>query len=59
MPFAIFHSKTFDEELETFSDEFKNWVDKMEDQLVENPFVGDHIRVPWFREKKREPCRGE
>jgi len=57
MPFAIFHSKTFDDELGKYSDEFKDWVDKMEDQLVENPFVGDHIRVPWFREKKRDKFR--
>ena len=57
MPFAIFHSKTFDDELKKFPSDFKNWVDKIEDQLVENPFVGDQIRVPWFREKKKDKFR--
>lgn len=57
MPFAVFHSATFDRELERFSDDFKNWVDKIENQLVENPYVGDQIRVPWFREKKKDKFR--
>ncbi|MBI5072287.1 hypothetical protein HZA99_00560 [Candidatus Woesearchaeota archaeon] len=31
--------------------------DKIEEQLVENPYVGDPIRVPWFREKKKDKYR--
>ena len=57
MAFKIFHSSTFDKNLEGFPDGFKEWVDKMEDQLVENPYVGDQIRVPWFREKKKDKFR--
>ena len=57
MSFAIFHATTFDEELERFSKEFQDWVDKIENQLVENPYVGDPIRVPWFREKKKDKYR--
>ena len=52
--FAIFHSATFDKELEKFPDDFKEWVNKIEDQLVKNPYVGDPLRVSWFREKKRD-----
>ncbi len=57
MGFTIFHSGTFDKALEGFPNDFKAWVDKMEEQLVENPFVGDPIRVPWFREKKKDKYR--
>ncbi len=57
MGFAVFHSDTFDKLLQGFPKDFKVWVDKMEDQLVENPYVGDPIRVPWFREKKKGKCR--
>ena len=57
MGFAIFHSQTFDKALEGFPNDFKLWVDKIEDQLIENPYVGDPIRVPWFREKKRDKFR--
>lgn len=57
MAFAVFHSSTFDKALEGFSNDFKAWVDKMEDQLVEYPYVGDPIRVPWFREKKKDKYR--
>src|SRR3990167_2413697 len=57
MGFAIFHSQTFDKALEGFPNDFKAWVDKMEEQLVESPFVGDPIRVPWFREKKKDKYR--
>ena len=57
MVFAIFHSKTFDKALQDFQHDFRLWIDKMEDQLVENPYVGDPIRVPWFREKKKDKYR--
>lgn len=52
MAFAVFHAKTFDHALEKFPNDFKTWLEKIEDQLQENPCVGDPIRVPWFREKK-------
>jgi hypothetical protein len=43
--YEVFHSATFDEELEKYTTEFKNWLDNIENQLVENPYVGDYIRV--------------
>ncbi|MBI2669144.1 hypothetical protein HYX14_04855 [Candidatus Woesearchaeota archaeon] len=53
MSYIIFHSRTFDKELEKFPKDFHDWLDRIEDQLVLNPYVGDHLRVPWLREKKR------
>lgn len=32
-------------------------LDNIEDQLVENPYVGDPIKVHWFREKKHSKFR--
>ena len=57
MQFKIFHSSTFDKRLNDFPNDFKEWIDKMEAQLIENPYVGDPIRVPWFREKKKDKYR--
>ena len=57
MGFAIFNSQTFDKALADFPHEFKLWVDKIEHQLIENPYVGDPVRVPWFREKKKDKYR--
>ena len=57
MDFVIFHSVTFDKALQDFPQDFRDWVDKMEGQFVENPYVGDPIRVPWFREKKKDKYR--
>ncbi len=57
MGYAIFHSSTFEKELQTFPQDFRNWVGKMEDPLAEYPYVGDPIRVHWFREKKKDKFR--
>lgn len=57
MTFKVFRAETFDKELQKYPLEFQEWVDKMEAQLAENPFVGDQIRVPWFREKKKDKFR--
>ncbi|MEW5897540.1 MAG: hypothetical protein AB1668_07640 [Nanoarchaeota archaeon] len=57
MTYAIYHTHTFDRNLERMPKDFREWVDKMECQLVENPYVGDQIRVPWFREKKKDKYR--
>ena len=57
MGYAIYHSSTFDLELEKMPRDFQVWVDKIEDQLVITPYVGDPLRVPWFREKKKDKHR--
>ena len=57
MTYSIYHSHTFDQELAHFPSDFQKWVDKIEEQLKENPYVGDPLKVPWFREKKRGKFR--
>ena len=55
--YVIYHSVKFDRELEKFDKDFKDWLDKIEDQLVENPYSGDPLGVTWFREKKYKNYR--
>ncbi len=55
--YKIFHSKTFDEKLQEFDNEFHDWLDKIEDQLVDYPYVGDPLVTNWFREKKHDKFR--
>ncbi|MEK6852529.1 MAG: hypothetical protein AABX59_01490 [Nanoarchaeota archaeon] len=55
--FKVFHSNKFDEILEKFPKDFKIRVDKIEDQLVENPYVGSPLGVKWFREKRIDKYR--
>lgn len=57
MKYKVFHSKTFDNKLSKFPKDFQNWVDKIEDKLVENPYTGDPLGVRWFREKKHGKFR--
>ncbi len=57
MVFEVYHSKTFDEKLEKMPKDFKLWLDKIENQLVNNPYVGDPLGVRWFREKKKNGFR--
>ena len=57
MTWAIYHTGTFDEILGKMPKDFQQWLDKIEDQLMLNPYVGDQIRVPWFREKKKDKFR--
>ncbi len=55
--YNVFHSARFDKELSKFDLNFQRQVDKIEDQLVENPYVGRPLNVEWFREKKIEKYR--
>lgn len=55
--FKVFHSARFDRELSKFDVNFQNQVDKIEDQLVENPYIGRPLNIKWFREKKIEKHR--
>lgn len=55
--YKVFHSAKFDKELSKFDLGFQKQVDKIEDQLVENPYVGKPLNVEWFREKKVENYR--
>src|SRR3989344_2197631 len=50
--FKVYHSASFDQKLEKFDAEFERQIDKIEDQMVINPYVGDPLHVKWFREKR-------
>ncbi|MEK6939672.1 MAG: hypothetical protein AABX31_03000 [Nanoarchaeota archaeon] len=58
MHYKVFHSTTFDKELSKYPKEFNEWLEKIKNQLIENPYVGDQLRVKWFREKKHGKFRG-
>ena len=55
--YAVYHSARFDKELKKFDKDFLAWLDKIENQLVENPYAGDPLDVEWFREKKYKKYR--
>jgi len=55
--YAVYHSARFDKELEKFGKDFLSWLDKMENQLAENPYTGDALGAKWFREKKYKKYR--
>jgi len=55
--YSIYHSARFDKELEKFDKDFLNWLDNTENQLTENPYIGDPLGVRWFREKKHKKYR--
>ncbi len=48
----VFFTATFEQKLGKSEKSFQNWVEKILDQLEENPFVGKPIDTNWFREKK-------
>ena len=55
--YKIYHSKRFNEELNKFDRDFIERVDKIENELVENPYSGKPLGVKWFREKRYEKYR--
>jgi len=50
--YKIYHSQRFNKELFKFDKQFQGYVDKIEDQLIENPYSGKPLNVKWFREKR-------
>ncbi|MAH06929.1 hypothetical protein CMI38_01605 [Candidatus Pacearchaeota archaeon] len=57
MIYDIFTSKEFDKELEKISEEEKNKIIKLIDQIKENPYVGDQLQIRSLREKRIEENR--
>lgn len=55
--YKVYHSERFDKELIKFDKNFQDRVDKIEEQLVENPYAGSPLGVAWFREKRYEKYR--
>ena len=50
--YKVYHSKRFDGDLGKFDKDFHEQVDKIENQLMENPYLGDSLSLKWFREKR-------
>ena len=48
----VFRTPIFDTKLGDFSYDFKEQVEKIEDQLKINPYAGKPLGTKWFREKK-------
>ncbi len=57
LSYKLFHSASFDIEFSKFNQDFQKRVDKIEDQLVINPYVGDPLGTKWFREKRIDKYR--
>lgn len=55
--YKIYHSSRFDKELSKLDNSIRERIDKIEDQLVNDPYVGDPLNVKWFREKRIEGYR--
>ena len=55
--YKVYHSKRFDEELNKFDKEFKNFINSVENQLVQNPYAGKPLGLKFFREKKYKKYR--
>jgi len=50
--YAVFRTPIFDEKVSNFSADFNRQIEKIEDQLEINPYVGKPLGTKWFREKK-------
>ena len=50
--YSVYFTAIFDEKLKKSEKSFQDWVEKILDQLAENPFVGKPLGVNWLREKK-------
>ena len=57
MSYKVYRSQSFKRELSKFDKNFQNRVDKIEDELFENPYSGKPLGVRWFREKRYESNR--
>ena|SRR3989338_207647 len=57
MSYQVYRTELFDRKLVSFSENFKSQVDRIEEQLKENPYVGDPLGVRWLREKKLDVFR--
>ena len=52
MPYQIYETETFSKLYEAMEKIEQEWIDKIKQQLTENPQVGKPLRFDWFREKK-------
>lgn len=52
MPYQIYETETFSKLYEAMEKVEQEWVNKIKQQLKENPQIGKPLRFDWFREKK-------
>lgn len=53
MPYKVLRTSTFKKAIEKhLTSTEKHQLERIFDQLAENPFCGDQIRYPFFREKR-------
>ena len=52
MAYAVYTTESFEDEISNLSDFDKNIIQKIYQRLKENPYSGDQIRYPFFREKR-------
>jgi len=52
MPYQIYETETFSKLYKAMEKAEQDWVDKIKQQLTENPQTGKPLRFDWFREKK-------
>ena len=50
--YKVYQSKNFTDKLTKLPKGFKEWIEKIQDHLVINPYVGKPLGVDWLREKK-------
>ena len=52
MSYQIYETETFSKLYGVMEKVEQEWVDKIKQQLIENPDVGKPLRFEWFKEKK-------
>lgn len=55
--FKVFHSERFNRELKKYERILSDYVNNLEDKLVDNPYTGKPLGFDWFREKRLEKYR--
>ena len=52
MTCQIYETETFSKLYKSMEKVEQEWVDKIKQHLIENPYAGKPLRFDWFREKK-------
>jgi len=50
--YIVYRTSLFNDKLEDFSEGFKRRIDRFEEKLATNPYVGKPLGIRWFREKR-------
>jgi len=50
--YKVFQTALLVRKLSTFSSEFNQQIERVEEQLAKNPYVRKPLKTKWFREKK-------